>query len=321
MEIFTFRLGEMTDEQAIKDAATGEFSFSEFFRVKMGHDVPKEERGKFQHEPQVMDFVKKLCQTSTDSHYPFSNDEYRKCFRHTLWVVPGVAEAKALKTLLEKTPLCTRLGFKVVNVAGNSEEDEQRGDALDKVLKAVGIDPKTGIDDSDQTRTITLSCGRLTTGVTVRPWTAVLYPKGSETTAASTYMQTIFRVQSPHTINGMMKSKCYVFDFAPERALTMMAETAKYSRAFERKEKKGERKQKAIIDKEDKDKMRELLAECPIYETANGIPVITQGKMKPIECERLFSQLNRVYVDKVVRNGFDHPSLYNNENLINRPGG
>ncbi len=317
MEIFTFRLGEMTDEQAIKDAATGEFSFSEFFRVKMGHDVPKEERGKFLHELQVMDFVKKLCQTSTDSHYPFSNDEYRKCFRHTLWVVPGVAEAKALKTLLEKTPLCTHLGFKVVNVAGNSEEDEQRGDALDKVLKAVGIDPKTGIDDSDQTRTITLSCGRLTTGVTVRPWTAVLYLKGSDTTAASTYMQTIFRVQSPHTINGMMKSKCYVFDFAPERALTMMAETAKYSRAFERKEKKGERKQKAIIDKEDKDKMRELLAECPIYETANGTPVITQGKMKPIECERLFSQLNRVYVDKVVRNGFDHPSLYNNENLIN----
>lgn len=317
MEIFTFRLGEMTDGQAIKDAATGEFSFSEFFRVKMGHDVPKEERGKFLHEPQVMDFVKKLCQTSTDSHYPFSNDEYRKYFRHTLWVVPGVAEAKALKALLEKTPLCTRQGFKVVNVAGNSEEDEQRGDALDKVLKAVGIDPTTGIDDSDQTRTITLSCGRLTTGVTVRPWTAVLYLKGSDTTAASTYMQTIFRVQSPHTINGMMKSKCYVFDFAPERALTMMAETAKYSRAFERKEKKSERKQKAIIDKEDKDKMRELLAECPIYETTNGSPIITQGKMKSIECERLFSQLNRVYVDKVVRNGFDHPSLYNNENLIN----
>lgn len=317
MEILTFRLGDMTDEKAIKDAATGEFSFTEFFRVKKGHDVPKEERGTFLHKDQVLAFIKKLCQTSTDSHYPFSNDEYRQCFRHTLWVVPGVPEAKALKTLLEHTPLCTKLGFKVVNVAGNSEDDEQRGNALDKVLKAVGIDPETGIDDSDQTRTITLSCGRLTTGVTVRPWTAVLYLKGSDTTSASTYMQTIFRVQSPHTINGMMKSKCYVFDFAPERALTMMAETAKYSRAFERKEKKGERKQKAIIDKEDKEKMRELLAECPIYETSNGSPIISQGKMKAIECERLFSQLNKVYVDKVVRNGFDHPSLYNNEALIN----
>lgn len=317
MEILTFRLSEMTDAKAIKDAATGEFSFTEFFRVKTGHDVPKEERGKFLHEEQVLAFIKKLCQTSADSHYPFSNDDYRKCFRHTLWVVPGVKEAQALKKLLERTPLCTKLEFKVVNVAGNSEDDEQRGDALDKVLKAIGIDKKSGIDDSDQTRTITLSCGRLTTGVTVRPWTAVLYLKGSDTTAASTYMQTIFRVQSPHTINGMMKSKCYVFDFAPERALTMMAETAKYSRAFERKEKKGEKKQKAIIDKEDKEKMKELLNECPIYETTNGAPIITQGKMKAIECERLFSQLNSVYVDKVVRNGFDHPSLYNNEALIN----
>ena len=317
MEILTFRLGEMTDEQAIKDAATGEFSFTEFFRVKTGHDVPKEERGKFLHEEQVLAFIKKLCQTSTDSHYPFSNDDYRKCFRHTLWVVPGVKEAQALKKLLERTPLCTKLGFKVVNVAGNSEDDEQRGDALDKVLNAIGIDKKSGIDDSDQTRTITLSCGRLTTGVTVRPWTAVLYLKGSDTTAASTYMQTIFRVQSPHTINGMMKSKCYVFDFAPERALTMMAETAKYSRAFERKEKKGEKKQKAIIDKEDKEKMKELLNECPIYETTNGSPVINNGRMQPIATDRLFSQLNRVYTDKVVRNGFDHPSLYDNDKFLN----
>jgi hypothetical protein len=318
MEIMTFKLGEMTDEQAIKDAATGEFSFSEFFRVKTGHDVPKEERGKFLHEPQVIAFLKKLCQTSNSSYYPFSNDEFRSCFRHTLWVVPGVKEAQALKKLLERTPLCTKLGFKVVNVAGNSDDDELKADALDKVFKAMGVnpDPDNYTDDSDQTRTITLSCGRLTTGVTVRPWTAVLYMKGSETTSASTYMQTIFRVQSPHTINGMMKSVCYVFDFAPERALTMMAETAKYSRAFERKEKKGEKKQKAIIDKEDKEKMKELLNECPVFETNNGTPVIVNGRMKPIEVDRLFSQLNHVYVDKVVRNGFDDPSLYDNDKLL-----
>ncbi len=317
MEILTFRLSEMTDVSAIKDAATSEFSFAEFFRVKTGHDVPHEERGKFLHEAQVRAFIHKLCQTSEDSYYPFSNDEYRKCFRHTLWVVPGVKEAQALKRLLETSALHTKLGFKVINVAGNSDDDEQRGDALDKVLKAIGIDKETGVGDSNQTRTITLSCGRLTTGVTVRPWTAVLYLKGSDTTSASTYMQTIFRVQSPHIIDGMMKSTCYVFDFAPERALTMMAETAKYSRAFERKETKGEKKQKSVIDKEDKEKMKELLAECPIYETTDGSPVIAQGRMVPISGDRLFGQLNKVYVDKVVRNGFDHPSLYNNEALIN----
>jgi len=313
MEILTFRLGEMIDEQTIQDAATGKFSFTEFFRVKKGHDVPKEERGKFLHEEQVLAFIKKLCEKSDVSHYPFSNDEYRNCFRHTLWVVPGVPEAQALKRLLESTPLCKnpKFGFKVINVAGNSDDDEQRSNALDKVLKTIGIDEKNNIDNSGQTRTITLSCGRLTTGVTVRPWTAVLYLKGSDTTSASTYMQTIFRVQSPHTLNGMMKSKCYVFDFAPERALTMMAETAKYSRAFIRKEKKGEKKQKSVIDAEDKEQMSKLIDVCPIIETTNGCPVIVQGKMRPIDCNRLFSQLTSVYVDKVVRNGFDHPSLYN----------
>lgn len=313
MEILTFRLGDMIDEQTIQDAATGKFSFTEFFRVKKGHDVPKEERGKFLHEEQVLAFIKKLCEKSDVSHYPFSNDEYRNCFRHTLWVVPGVPEAQALKRLLEeKTPLCNpKFGFKVINVAGNSDDDEQRSNALDKVLKAIGIDEKNNIDNSGQTRTITLSCGRLTTGVTVRPWTAVLYLKGSDTTSASTYMQTIFRVQSPHTLNGMMKSKCYVFDFAPERALTMMAETAKYSREFIRKEKKGEKKQKSVIDAEDKEQMSKLIDVCPIIETTNGCPVIIHGKMQSIDCDRLFSQLNSVYVDKVVRNGFDHPSLYN----------
>ena len=318
MEIFTFRLGEMIDEQTIKDAATGEFSFTEFFRVKKGHDVPKEERGKFLHEEQILAFIKKLFERSPDSHYPFSNDEYRNNFRHTLWVVPGVPEAQALKRLLEDhTPVCKKWGFKVVNVAGNSDDDEQRSNALEKVLSTIGVNEKKGIDNSGQTRTITLSCGRLTTGVTVRPWTAVLYLKGSDTTSASTYMQTIFRVQSPHTINGMMKSKCYVFDFAPERALTMMAETAKYSREFIcKEEKKGVKKQKSVIEAEDKEQMAKLIDVCPIYETTNGAPIIVQGKMKPIDSECLFRKLNSVYVDKVVRNGFDHPSLYKYEEFL-----
>lgn len=309
MVIMTFRIGEMTDEEAIKDLATGKFSFAEFFRVKMGHDVPKEERGTFVHEREILQFLMTMWKPETG--YPFSSDEYRRFFRHTLWVVPGVKEAKALKTLIEtKTPL-PKWGFKVVNVAGNSEDDEQKSNALDKVFKAMKVDPQTGADDSDQSMTITLSCARLTTGVTVKPWTAVLYMKGSETTNASTYMQTIFRVQSPHVLHGMMKNKCYVFDFAPERALVMMAETAKYSRAFEKKDGKKEKKQKSVIDQEDKEKMKQLLAECPVIETKNGSPIFVNGVMKPVACEQIFSQLTSVYVDKVVRNGFDHPSLYN----------
>jgi hypothetical protein len=312
MSLMCFRISDMTNEVAIKDAATGNFSFTEFFRVKSGHNVAKEERGKFVHEEEVLQFL--MTMWKEDTGYPYSTDKYRRFFRHTLWVVPGVKEAIALKSLIEnRTPLC-QWGFKVVNVAG---EQEQKENALDKVFKAMKVDPKGNTDDSDQTYTITISCGRLTTGVTVKPWTAVLYMKGSETTSASTYMQTIFRVQSPHLLHGMMKNQCYVFDFAPERALVMMAETAKYSRAFEEKENKNKKKQKSVIDKEDKKKMEELIETFHVYDTdSNGCPILVNGKMQSIEPERLFSQLTRVYVDKVVRNGFDHPSLYNYDEFL-----
>ena len=79
-------------------------------------------------------------------------------------------------------------------VAGEGDEEEANDEALRKVEKAIGKDP-------DQTRTITLSCGRLTTGVSVKPWTGVFMLSGSFNTAASAYMQTIFRVQTPATIN------------------------------------------------------------------------------------------------------------------------
>lgn len=149
-------------------------------------------------------------------------------FRHTLWVVSHVNEAAALEQLLKEHKIFRH--FNVVNVAGRNETDEQNENALDKVLKAIG-------DNPEKTSTITISCGRLTTGVTVAPWTAVFYLKGGD--RAATYMQTIFRVQSPYkTPEGKIKKECYVFDFAPDRTLKIVAETAKFSSMATAKEKK-----------------------------------------------------------------------------------
>ena len=67
-----------------------------------------------------------------------------------------------------------------------------------------------------------MSCGKLTTGVTVPEWTAVFMLSGSFSTSAANYLQTIFRVQSPCNIGGKIKSQCYVFDFAPDRTLKMV---------------------------------------------------------------------------------------------------
>lgn len=165
-------------------------------------------------------FLNLISKEDKDSCYPFANEEYRNIFRHTLWMLPGVKEARAMSALLQSHPVFQH--FKVVNVAGDGDEDEESKDALAAVEEAIGKDP-------DATRTITLSCGRLTTGVSVKAWTGVFMLSGSYNTAASSYMQTIFRVQTPATINGRVKEQCYVFDFAPDRTLKVIAETAKIS--------------------------------------------------------------------------------------------
>ena len=127
-----------------------------------------------------------ITKEDRESCYPFANEEYRNIFRHTLWMLPGVKEARAMSAMLQTHSVFQH--FKVVNVAGNGDEDEESKDALVAVEEAIGKDP-------DATRTITLSCGRLTTGVSVKAWTAVFMLSGSYNTAASSYMQTIFRVQ------------------------------------------------------------------------------------------------------------------------------
>ena len=300
MEIRTYDLGRLVKADLGEDAT---FQFKEFFRTKQGNDVPKEERGRFVHEDAVREFLDLMCTEDEESHYPFSTDEYRTSFNHTLWVVPGVKEAKALERLLRDHEVFG--GFDaIVNVAGNSDDDEMRQDALDRVKKAIGAVP-------EQTYTITISCGRLTTGVTVRPWTAVFYLKGSENTSAATYMQTIFRVQSPYTYkdeNGetRMKTKCYVFDFAPDRSLKMVAETAKFATLTQKQKQYASA---ATTREKDIENMEQFLSFCPVI-------AMQGGKMVEFRADRLFEQLEHVYVDRVVRNGFNDNSLYDIRQLM-----
>ena len=274
LNIFTYDLGRLLHEFVDEDVA---FNFREFFRVN--------EAGGFCHEKDVRAFLNLLTKEDKDSLYPYANEEYRNIFRHTLWMVPGVKEARALSAMLQTHPVFQH--FKVVNVAGDGDQDEESRDALEAVEQAIGKDP-------DPTRTITLSCGRLTTGVSVKAWTAVFMLSGSYNTAASSYMQTIFRVQTPATINGRMKEQCYVFDFAPDRTLKVIAETAKIS------SKAGKTSQS------DRKVMGEFINFCPIIS-------IEGSQMNRFDVPRMLEQLKRVYVERVVRNGFEDNSLYNDE--------
>lgn len=255
------------------------FNFREFFRVNKD--------GGFIHERDVSAFLNLLTKEDKESCYPFASEEYRNVFRHTLWMVPGVKEAKALSALLQQHPVFQH--FHIVNVAGDGDEDEENRGALEMVNEAIGKDP-------DATRTITLSCGRLTTGVSVPAWTAVFMLSGSYNTAASSYMQTIFRVQTPAIINGRVKEQCYVFDFAPDRTLKVLAETAKISA------KAGKTSQ------DDRKTMGDFLNFCPVIS-------IEGSRMDKFDVPRMLEQLKKVYVERVVRNGFEDNSLYNDELL------
>lgn len=276
LNIYTYDLGKLYTKYADEDVA---FNFREFFRVN--------EEGLFLHEADVKSFLNLLCSDTENSRYPYACEEYRAIFRHTLWMLPGTKSSKAMSQLLQSHPVFQH--FNVVNVAGAGDEDVENDDALKMVESAIGEDPEA-------TRTITLSCRRLTTGVSVRAWTGVLMLSGSYNTAASAYMQTIFRVQTPATINGKVKEECYVFDFAPDRTLQVLATVPKVST----KAGKTTDSQKKALG--------EFLNFCPVIS-------ISGSRMEALNVDKMLQQLKKAYVERVVRNGFEDGCLYNDELL------
>ena len=277
LNIFTYDLGKLISKFIDEDVA---FNFREFFRVNKNGDLL--------HEKDVASFLNMICKEDKGSNYPYSTKEYRNNFRHSLWMVPGVKEAKALSSLLQSHPVFGQ--FKIVNVAGDGDEEQAKEESLKKVKNAIS-------SKSHETYTITISCGRLTTGVSVPEWTAVFMLSGSFNTSASSYMQTIFRVQTPAIINGRIKEECFVFDFAPDRTLRVIAETAKIS------SKAGK------TSSGDRETMGEFLNFCPIIS-------VDGSRMTAYNVDGMLEQLKKVYVERVVRNGFEDGYLYNNDQLM-----
>ena len=292
MHIFTYDLGEKLKKYVSDEYDTKAFNFREFFRVwykgpNGNRELPKNAvEGKFVHENDVNAFLNLMVREDTDSGYPYSTQEYRDMFRHTLWMVPGVKEAQALSELLRNHPVFKHFG--IANVAGKGDryEEEHSGDALELVRDTI----------KNYDHSITLSCGKLTTGVTVKDWTAVLMLSGSYSTAAAQYMQTIFRVQSAGTIDGKQKTDCYVFDFAPDRTLKVLTETVHLSR------KPGKSQQKR------REAMTEFLNYCPVI-------AISGSKTRTYSVESMMEQIKQIYAERAVNSGFEDESLYNDELL------
>lgn len=266
MKIFTYDLGKLFDY--VEDDA---FSFREFF-VTDGKN--------FVHEADVKNFLDLL--TSAEN-YPFAREDFRKIFKHTLWIIPGVKEGKALSELLRRHEIFCN--FKIVNVAGNGDTDDEPADALEKVRDAIKANDFT----------ITLSCGKLTAGVTVPEWSAVFMLAGGSSTSAANYLQTIFRVQSPCTLGGRVKENCFVFDFAPDRTLKMLAQSAAIS------------PQAGKTKEGDRQILNDLLNFCPV--------ISLSGSRMEFRADDLLRQLKSAWIERAVRRGFDDSGLYTDELL------
>jgi hypothetical protein len=201
-----------------------EFDLNTFFKAR------KDDRGEwvFERENDVQKFLNIIRGIDLDvavenkmDHkrpaLPFEDVRLLSTLTHTFWFLPSVGSCCAMESLLNRDSFFR--GYKVIRAAGG---DTPGGDeAVGPVLEAIG--------DGIETRTITLSCGKLATGVTVRPWSGVLFLRNTE--SPETYFQTAFRAQNPWVLprldnpreREIIKPVCYLLDFAPSRALKLMA--------------------------------------------------------------------------------------------------
>ena len=292
MNIFTFDMSKALPTSYRFETETSAFNFREFFRVWTGDaekdfaPIPSDKNvGDFVHEEDVRSFLDIITKESKDTKYPFATDEYRKEFKHTFWMLPGVKEARALSALLKRHAVFSH--YQIVNVAGEGDEELPYDNALTIVKEAIRDNPYT----------ITLSCGKLTTGVTVKEWSAVMMLAGGATTDAKGYMQTIFRVQSAGVIDGKQKENCYVFDFAPDRALRVLSETHQLT-------KKGKNS-----DAQFKAELGQFLNYCPVY-AVDGV------QMNEYDVNSMMRQIKRISVDAAIKSGFEDDSIYKVETGI-----
>ena len=286
MNILTFDLGDAIENSYRYVTEDSAFNFREFFRTWTGdietdfYPVPEGKKiGDFVHEEAVWSFLNLITSDDESTNYPFSKTEYVDMFKHTFWIVPGVKEAHALRELLRAHPFFKQ--YRIVDVAGDGDQEERYDLALSKVRKAI----------KENDKTITISCGRLTTGITVKEWTAVMMLSGSSKTSVNGYMQAIFRVQSPGVIDGKQKENCYVFDFAPDRALQVIADVHKLSS----RSKKGEEGERQALG--------EFLNFCPVI-------AVEGTEMHYYDVPDLMRQIKRISVESAINSGFDDNTIY-----------
>lgn len=229
MVMLTYKVPDSITANIAINEGYDEFDINEFFRAEVP-EKGKTESARFVHEEDVQKWLKMIQGNympvdglklgAERPPMPFSDTTLLNVLSHTLWFLPNVASCYAMHNLLRQRQNNFFDDYKIIVCAGAKAGIGV--EALAPVLNAMG--------NPLETKTITLSCGKLTTGVTVRPWAGVFMLRNLK--SPETYFQTAFRVQSPWEIvndkgdKEVIKQECYIFDFALERALHQIADYA-----------------------------------------------------------------------------------------------
>ena len=284
LNLYTYQMSEIIKDelqQGIEiDGETEEYAFdlNEFFAVT---------NGKFNHESSVDKFLDAMTR---QTKFPFATKELRDELKHTFWLLDRVDSAKALAKKLKEHPVFKE--YEVVLAAGDGklDDDDETMKSYDKVVAAIAKHEKT----------ITLSVGQLTTGITIPEWTAVLMLSNMRSPAL--YMQAAFRAQNPCLFkvgtSFQRKENAYVFDFDPARTLTIFEQFANNLNPSTAKD--------GGTAEERKENVKELL---------NFFPVIgedEQGELVELDAEKVLTIPRKIRSVEVVKRGFMSNFLFQN---------
>lgn len=292
LNMFTYQMSEIVKDELNQgveiNGETEEYAFdlNTFFETN---------NGKFVYNSSVDKFLDAL---TTQPKFPFSTEELRNELKHTFWILDRVDSAKALAKKLKEHPVFR--DYEIVLAAGDGklDDDDENQKSFDKVRNAIATYEKT----------ITLSVGQLTTGVTIPEWTAVLMLSNMKSPAL--YMQAAFRAQNPclfkENAKFLRKKNAYVFDFDPARTLTVFEEFA------------NDLNSKTADGRGDADERKEN-----IRELLNFFPVIGEdegGEMIELDAEKVMSIPRKIRSQEVVRRGFMSDFLFQNiSNVFHAP--
>lgn len=304
LNLFTYKMSDIIHDKVAQGADFDDDGEKEAFCWDLNEFFETNSNCEFVHVDSVNKFLDSL---TIQEKFPFSTDELRNELKHTLWLLNYVSSAKALAKKLQNHKVFKN--YKIVLAAGDGKIDNEGNsldDNYDKNIKNSYDKVIDAIKNND--KTITISVGQLTTGITIPEWTAVMML--SNVKSPSLYMQAAFRAQNPCLFrNGKdsyRKQNAYVFDFDPARTLTIVEEFA------------NDLMTNTVNGRGDsetrKEHVKELLNFFPVYgEDPNG-------EMIQLDAEKVLSIPRAIHAKEVVRHGFMSNFLFQNVgNIFNAP--